>query len=73
MSEEQNIVKKVCTELGITQKELAEKFGISTSAISQWNEDIPKTAQVALELLIENKKLKDDLDIIKKAHELLHR
>lgn len=73
MSEEQNIVKKVCAELGITQKELAEKFGISTSAISQWNEDIPKTAQVALELLIENKKLKDDLNIIKKAHEILHR
>lgn len=71
--DEQNIVKKVCLELGITQKELAEKFGISTSAISQWNEDIPKTAQVALELLIENKKLKDDLSIIKKAHEILHR
>lgn len=73
MSEEQNIVKKVCKELNITQKELAEKFGITTSAISQWNEDIPKTAQVALELLIENKKLKDDLHIIKKAHEILHR
>lgn len=73
MSEEQNIVKKVCTELGITQKELAEELGMKATALSNWaNGDIPQIAQKALELLLENKKLKDDLNIIKKAHEILH-
>lgn len=69
----ENIIKDFCRELEISQKELAEIFGLSTSAISQWNEELPKTAQVALELLVENKKLKNDLSIIKKAHEILHR
>ena len=56
----ENIVKKVCKELGITQKELAEMLEVSTSAVSLWSKgDIPKTAKVALELLLENKKLKD--------------
>ena len=32
---EKNIIKKTCKELGITQKELAEKFDLSASAISQ--------------------------------------
>ena len=74
MSEEQNIVKKVCAELGITQKELAEELGMKATALSNWaNGDIPQIAQKALELLLENKKLKDDLNIIKKAHEILHR
>ncbi|MCT7509993.1 helix-turn-helix domain-containing protein [Aliarcobacter cryaerophilus] len=73
MTEEQNIVKKVCAELGITQKELAEELGMKATALSNWaNGDIPQIAQKALELLLENKKLKDDLNIIKKAHEILH-
>ncbi len=38
---EENIVKKVCKELGVSQKELA---------VSNWvNGDIPKMAQLALE------------------------
>lgn len=70
----QNIVKSTCKELGITQKELAEMLDVQPSAISNWaNGQIPKMAQLALELLIENKMLKNDLNIIKKAHEILHR
>jgi transcriptional regulator with XRE-family HTH domain len=59
-----NIVKKTCRELGITQKELAEKFGLTASAISQWDNDVPRTAQVALELMIENYHLKNKLQKI---------
>ena len=35
MSEEQNIVKKVCAELGITQKELAQVCNLSHNGISR--------------------------------------
>lgn len=70
---DENIVKRTCKELGITQKELADKFGISTSAISQWGADIPKTAQVALELMIENHQLKKDLKTLVEGHKILSR
>lgn len=67
-----NIVKKVCTELGITQKELAEELGMKPTALSNWaNGDIPQIAQKALELLLENKKLKENFKILKKAHKIL--
>lgn len=69
---EENIVKKVCTELGITQKELAEELGMKPTALSNWaNGDIPQIAQKALELLLENKKLKENFKILKKAHKIL--
>lgn len=71
---EENIVKFTCKELGLTQKELAEMLDVQPTAISNWaSGQIPKMAQLALELLLENKSLKDDLNIIKKAHEILHR
>jgi len=55
-----NIVKKVCKELGITQKELADKLDVSTAAISTWGKgDIPKMAELALKLMLENKDLKE--------------
>jgi len=62
----ENIVKLTCKELGITQKELAERLGVTTSAISQWNNEVPKVAQVALKLLVENHELRQALnDIVK--------
>jgi DNA-binding XRE family transcriptional regulator len=33
---EENLVKKTCRELGITQKELAEKIGVNPKTISDW-------------------------------------
>jgi len=42
---EENLVKKTCRELGITQKELAEKMGITDRTISNWANnkvEIPK-------------------------------
>jgi len=66
-----NIVKKVCKELGITQKELAERLGVPQSTVSGWAKgDIPKMTQLALELLIENQRLKDKLNVFKEAHKI---
>ena len=56
MSEEQNIVKKVCKELNITQAELARQLEVSPATISDWAKgNIPKMAEMALLLILENK------------------
>ena len=69
----ENIVKKVCKELGITQKELAEMLDIPAGTISRWasTEEIPKTAKIALELLLENKKLKEKVEILRQLKQVL--
>ena len=72
IDEKVNIVKKVCKELGITQKELAERLDVSPSSISDWVKgSIPKMAKMYLELLIETKDLKEKFEILKKAHKIL--
>jgi len=70
---QENIVKKVCKELGITQKELAKMLDIPAGTISRWasTDEIPKTAKVALELLLENKKLKDKIKVLHLLKETL--
>jgi DNA-binding XRE family transcriptional regulator len=35
--QEENLVKKTCRELGITQKELAERIGVSKQTIYDWS------------------------------------
>jgi len=68
---EENIVKRTCKELGITQKELAERLEVSPSSISDWNKgEIPKMTKLALELILENKNLKYKLNIFKEAHRI---
>jgi predicted XRE-type DNA-binding protein len=68
----QNIVKRTCKELGITQKELAEMLGVPQSTVSGWaKNDIPKMTKLALELLIKNKNLEDKFEILKQAHKIL--
>ena len=71
---DENIVKKVCKELGITQKELAEMLDIPAGTISRWasTDEIPKTARIALELLLENKKLKEKVNVLKQLKEALN-
>lgn len=73
MSEEQNIVKRVCLELGITQKELAEELGSHLTTVQKWasSDDIPKMATKSLELLLENKKLKSKVEKIETVLKLL--
>jgi transcriptional regulator with XRE-family HTH domain len=51
---EENLVKKTCRELGITQKELAETLGVSNTTISDWANNktpIPSLGLKTLSLL----------------------
>ena len=51
---EENLVKKTCKELGMTQKELAEKIGVSRQTVSDWANNktpIPKWGFTIFELL----------------------
>jgi len=51
--QDENLVKKTCRELGINQKQLAEKIGVVPYTISRWVKgEIDKTAQVLLDGLI---------------------
>ncbi len=68
---EKNIVKKTCKELGITQKELAERLEVPQPTMARWQSgEIPKMAKLALELLVENKVLSEKLYIFKQAHKI---
>jgi len=66
---EENLVKKTCRELGITQKELAEKIDIPHGTVNRWasTNDIPKMTILALKLILENNKLKKGAEYIQKG------
>ena len=68
-----NIVKKVCAELGITQKELAEKLATSKPTVERWSStgEIPDSSKKHLEILLENEELKKENQEIKKALSIL--
>jgi len=68
-----NIVKRVCKELNITQKELAERLGVKPSAVSNWvNGDIPSIAKIALEQMLKINKLESQLNKLKDFKALLN-
>ncbi|CEF57722.1 TPA: helix-turn-helix transcriptional regulator [Campylobacter jejuni] len=70
----ENIVKKVCKELNITQAELGRQLDVPASTINTWaSGKIPKMAEVALTLMLENKQQKEILEIIKKARDFIGR
>ncbi|MFW2605208.1 helix-turn-helix domain-containing protein [Aliarcobacter butzleri] len=71
LSDNRNIIKKTCTELGITQKELAEKLGASEGTVRNWSSsnDLPSWAINFINTLIEHKK---DKDIATKFRELIN-
>ena len=51
---EENIVKKVCKELNITQAELSRHLDVSQATISDWSKgNIPKMAEMALKLILD--------------------
>ncbi|EOA4132974.1 helix-turn-helix domain-containing protein [Campylobacter coli] len=59
--EKENIVKKVCKELNITQKELSEILGVHLTTIQKWvanDNDLPLQAKKSLNLVLENHHLK---------------
>jgi len=59
----ENIVKKVCKELGITQKELAERIGYKVDTINKTSSTgkISEPLKKAIELLLEVENLKKEL------------
>ncbi len=58
VEKEENLVKKTCRELGITQKELAEMIGVSPKTVSDWTVgrlQITTPINKLLKLLIKDK------------------
>ncbi|EOI9615755.1 helix-turn-helix domain-containing protein [Campylobacter jejuni] len=69
---EENIVKKVCKELNITQRQLSEMLEIPESTIARWKSgDLPRLTELFLKTMLENIELKRKLEIIKKAHKII--
>ncbi|MGA1846899.1 helix-turn-helix domain-containing protein [Deferribacter abyssi] len=73
MNDKENIVKKVCKELGITQKELAERIGISEQSLRNAvsSGKLSNQTKKAIELFVENVKLKKELEKYKELGKLL--
>lgn len=71
--EKQNIVKRVCKELGITQRELADRIGVASNTPAQWATQTtpPDMAVKFMELLIEHEKTKRQLDKFKQGFALI--
>ena len=69
---DENIVKKTCKELGITQKELAERMGVAEGTMRNWssNNDIPEWAQKFITTIAENEKNKNAIAKFKEFIEL---
>ncbi len=62
---EDNLIKKICKELGMTQKELAKKLDVTEQTIVRWvkkPEEITPQSIFTLNLLLENSKLKSKVD-----------
>ena len=62
-NEIENIVKRVCKELGLTYKQLGEAIGYSESAVNNASRgEVSKAMQKAIELYVENLALKKDIE-----------
>jgi len=72
---EENIVKRTCKELGITQKELAERLGVSKPSVDRWAStgEIPESSKKLIKLLLENEKLSSELSELKQALKVLYK
>jgi DNA-binding transcriptional regulator YiaG len=70
---EENLVKKTCRELGITQKELAERIGTHDTTVAKWisNNNMPKSAKKTLELVLENNFLHNRINKIVSAFQII--
>jgi len=49
-AQELNIIKKTCKELGITQKELAQRIKVEEATISRWAKNKVSVSNWALEM-----------------------
>lgn len=69
-----NIVKDVCTEIGITQKKLAEILEIPEGTVSSWavKNEIPRLGKKAIEFYIQNKRNQEIVNSYKQFTHLLN-
>ncbi|MGH1601594.1 helix-turn-helix domain-containing protein [Campylobacter majalis] len=68
-----NIVKRVCKELNITQRELAERIGMSADSlnVAVSNNKFSKQTQASINLVLENETLKKELSKYEKLKNAL--
>nr|WP_321265575.1 DUF6166 domain-containing protein [uncultured Sulfurimonas sp.] len=68
-----NVVKDICRELSITQKNLAEILEVPEGTVSSWavKNEIPRLGKKAIEFYIQNKKNQDVVDSYKNFVKLL--
>jgi len=68
-----NVVKDVCKELNITQKQLAEILEVPEGTVSSWavKNEIPRLGKKAIEFYIQNSKNQKIVDSYKSFIELL--
>ncbi len=70
---DENIVKQACSQLGLTQKELAERMGIDDGTVRKWSSGATKTPEWAekfIALMLENESRKKITDTLKAFFEL---
>lgn len=67
------MIKKYCEILGCNQKRLAEKMALNPQTFAKWNErgEIPQSSLITLELLVENHKLKQQMQTLKAFSSML--
>ena len=72
---DENLVKKVCKEYGITQIDLAKELDIPKGTISRWvsTNNIPRTAELALNLMLKNRELENKLELFKTFRDALNK
>lgn len=70
---DENIVKRTCKELNITQRELAERIKVNQGTPAQWvtKGEVPPTYQYLLEIMLENKELKEKIEKLTAFKKLL--
>ena len=75
MTAEENLVKRVCKEIGLTYKQLGEAIGYSESALNNAarQEKISEPLKRAVELYLENLKLQQELADFKTLKAILAR
>ncbi|MDD3836066.1 MAG: DUF6166 domain-containing protein [Sulfurimonas sp.] len=68
-----NMVKDICKELGITQKNLAEILEIPEGTVSSWavKNEIPRLGKKAIEFYIQNRRNQEVVDSYKNFVKLL--
>ena len=76
LSYQVTLIERVKNELGISNTELSKKLKVGNSSISEWangKRNIPYGTLLAIELMIENQKLKKDLEVVDAFSSLINR